>query len=159
GGCFNYMPISSMYYAPLAMVPAPVAFLGRYLVALACLGFTLKWLSELLPANTSEQRRFLIMTLTLLFSLKYIIRDLDDGGTHLILLGMPAAGLHFLRRGKELAGGFCFAAAIVLKMTPGLLLPYLAWKRRWRLLLTTTIACAALIAAPALWLGPSLWWS
>ena len=159
GGCFNYMPISSMYYAPLAMVPATVAFLGRYLVALICLALTLKWLLELLPANTSEQRRFLIVTLTLLFSLKYIIRDLDDGGPHLILLGMLVAGMQLLRRGKELAGGVCFALAIVLKMTPGLLLPYLAWKRRWRLLLITTTACIALIAAPALWLGPSLWWN
>jgi hypothetical protein len=159
GGCFNYMPISAMYYAPLAMAPAQVTFLGRYVVALICLWLTLKWLMELLPASLSSQKRFQIVTLTLLFSLKYIIRDLDDGGPHLIYLCMLVGGMTWARRGQELAAGLSFALAIVLKMTPGLLLPYLAWKRRWRLLATTTAAMAALIVLPSLWLGPSLWWS
>jgi alpha-1,2-mannosyltransferase len=159
GGCFNYMPIAAMYFSPLAMASAPIAFLGRYLVALLCLALTLKWLMELLPANLSSQKRFGIVALTLLFTLKYIVRDLDDGGPHLILVGMLVAGMSFVRRGKELAGGVCFALAIVLKMTPGLLLPYLAWKRRWRLLTVTVLATAILIVSPALWLGPSLWWN
>lgn len=159
GGCFNYMPIAAMYFAPLAMVPAQVAFVCRYLVALVCLALALKWLLDMLPASVSRERRFAIVAFTLLFSLKYIIRDLDDGGPHLILVGIMVGGLHLLRRGKEIGSGLCFALAIVLKMTPGLLLPYLAWKRRWRLLVTTMAATAALIILPVVWLGPSLWWS
>src|SRR5260370_2190540 len=152
------MPISAMFYVPLALVPAPVAFLGRYLAGVVCLGLILKWLVHMLHMNISRQRRFMVLAFTLLFSLKYIIRDLEDGGPHLILLAMLVAGMNFVRRGKNMAGGFCFALAIVLKMTPGLLFPYLAWKRRWRLLLITTAATPALIVAPVLWLGPSLWW-
>jgi len=159
GGCFNYMPIAAMFYAPLAMAPAEVTFICRYVVALLCLWLFLKWLTDMLPANVSSQRRFLIVALTLLFCLKYIIRDLDDAGPHLILVGMLVAGMNLARRGKDVAGGFCFALAIVLKMTPGLILPYLAWKRRWRLLLVTVTAIAVLIVSPALWLGTSLWWN
>src|SRR5262249_38688631 len=64
GGCFNYMPIAAMYYSPLALLPADISFVCRYLVALICLGFTLKWLMEMLPATIDGQKRFVIVTLT-----------------------------------------------------------------------------------------------
>src|SRR5260370_4633175 len=36
GQCFNYMPISALYWSPLALVPPRAGMALRYLTALAC---------------------------------------------------------------------------------------------------------------------------
>src|SRR5438128_10228575 len=42
GQCFNYMPISALYWAPLALVPPRAGMALRYLTALACLFITIR---------------------------------------------------------------------------------------------------------------------
>ena len=61
-------------------------------------------------------------------------------------------------RGKEWAGGTILGLAIAVKLSPGLLLPYFAWKRRWRLLGITAVTTLAWAVLPAVWLGPTSWW-
>ena len=156
--CFNYMPVSAMYYSPMALLPKEAAFAARFLVALICLGFIFTWLWRLLPATVRPQSRLLLIALTVIFSFRYILRDLDDGGQHLIMLAMLVGGLVCARRGWNLLAGVWFGLAIALKLTPALLLPYLAWKRQWRLLGATITAAALWVVAPSLWLGTGLWW-
>jgi hypothetical protein len=156
--CFNYMPVSSMYYAPLALVPQTTAYVLRYLVALGCLGITLWLLCLMLPRDRKGLGPFALVCLTLLLAIRFFIPDLEDGGPHPIYLAMIVGGWYLAWRGREIAGGTVLGFAIAVKMSPALLLPYLAWKRRWRLLGITAAATAAWIMVPALWYGPALWW-
>jgi hypothetical protein len=156
--CFNYMPVSAMVYSPLAMLPVGAAFVARYLASLVCLTLVLFWLWRLLPEDQRPKSRFLLIALPLVFTSRYILRDLDDGGPHLFYLAMLIGGLVCARRAWNCLGGCWFGLAIAVKMTPALLLPYLAWKRKWRLLTATVVAAALWIAAPALHLGIDLWW-
>jgi hypothetical protein len=157
--CFNYMPVSALYYAPMAIVPSPVASVLRSLVALVCLGFTLHWMAKMIApfCRPGAFDAFTIGALAVLLTSHYILRDLDDGGPHLIYLAMVVGGVYCVWQGRQKWGAAWFGLAIALKMTPGLLVPFFCWKRQWRLAAYTSVATAAWIVSPALWMGPSAW--
>lgn len=159
GLCFNYMPTSALYWAPMALVPSSVGTVVRYAVALVCLGFTLRWLGTMVRPHCRPEmwNTFSIVAWTLFLASHYLVRDLDDGGPHLILLAMLVGGIYCVSLGREKLAAVWFGLAIVLKMTPGLFLPYFIWKRKWRLAAYTSLATAAWIVLPAAWMGPSTW--
>lgn len=158
--CFNYMPISAMYYAPLAMAPEAVASPLRTSTGLACLGLSLAWLGAMVAgrARPGSWRGLTVAALAVLLTLQYVMRDLDDGGPHLIYLAMIVGSMALVRRGREGLAAVGFGLAIALKMTPGLLLPFFAWKRQWKLAGLSAAAAAAWIVLPAVWMGPASWW-
>jgi len=57
------------------------------------------------------------------------------------------------RHGRPFAGGLLLAAAVALKLAPGLLLPYLLVRRDWRGLAGAAVGGAALLAVPVPWVG------
>lgn len=160
GHCFNYMPISALYYAPLAMVPTALASLGRTSAAFLSLAYVCWALGSMVRdrARTAPWPALTTGALAVALCGQYVLRDLDDGGPHLIYLALIVAGLQAVRRGREGWAAAAFGLAVALKMTPGLLIPFLAWKRRWRLAIATGLATLAWIALPALVMGPSSWW-
>ncbi len=158
--CFNYMPISALYYAPLAVFPPFLASILRTTAALACLFFTFRWLGAMVRdrARPGAFREVTFAAMAILLTIQYIFRDLDDGGPHLIYLGMVVGGMVWVRQGREGLAALGFGLVIAIKMSPGLMLPYFAWKRQWRLAGLTAVSTAAWIVLPAIWMGPSSWW-
>ncbi len=161
GHCFNYMPISAMYYAPLATVPPALASLGRTSLAMICLVYCLTTLGGMIRgrAQGGPWPGLVIGAVGVALCGQYVLRDFDDGGPHLIYLAMIIGAMECWRRGQNQWAGCWFGLAIALKMTPGLFLPFFVWKRQWRLATWTTVATAAWIMLPAVWMGPASWWA
>jgi len=160
GHCFNYMPISAMYYSPLAMVPPALASLGRTALAMVCLVYVMHTLGTMIRgrARPGPWPGLVVAASAVLLTGQYVLRDFDDGGPHLIYLAMILGAMQAVRKGREGWASVGFGLAIALKMTPGLFLPFFVWKRRWRLAAYSTVATLAWIALPAIWMGPSSWW-
>jgi alpha-1,2-mannosyltransferase len=181
GQCFNYMPISALYWAPMALLPPRAGMVLRYLTALGCLLIIIRilrrmvsreWLvvsghkhSSLAPhsilgprSSILDPRSFIIIIVTLVLGGHYLIRDFDDGGPNVIVLAILLAGMDCIWQGRDLSGAFWLGLGIAVKITPGLVLPYLLWKRRWRAAAYTTAATLLWIIVPALWMGPASWW-
>jgi alpha-1,2-mannosyltransferase len=159
--CFNYMPVSAMFYAPLAMFPQFIASLLRGLAAMVSLFLALRWLGIMTQpgARPHSWRGITFGGLAVLLSIQYVFRDLDDGGPHLFYLGIIVGSFYFVRLGRLVLGAAGFGLVIALKMSPGLLLPFFVWKRQWRLAGYSTIATMSWIVLPALWMGPTSWWT
>ena len=158
--CFNYMPVSALYYAPLALVPPAVASLARTATAMACLLYVMYAMGSMIRgrARRGPWPGLVVAALAVLLCGQYVLRDLDDGGPHLIYLAMLVAAIRCVRAGREGWAAVGFGLAIALKMTPGLFLPFFVWKRRWRLAIGSAVAAAAWVALPAAWMGPASWW-
>ena len=193
GQCFNYMPISALYWAPLALVPPRAGLALRYLTALACLFITIRILhgmvggqrsvgsgprtwriedrgsriekasrsSILSPQSSlpgSNPRSSVLILVALILCGHYLIRDFDDGGPNVILLAILLCGMNCVWRGRDIMGAFWLGLGIAVKITPGLFLGFLVWKRRWWLAAYTTAATVLWILLPAVWMGPTSWW-
>jgi hypothetical protein len=156
---YPYMPTAAMFFAPLALFPPWLGFALRYTAALGCLWLTLHWLARMTrPRSDADMHDAGVMGLTVLLAAHYILRDLDDGGPHLLLLAAVVGGLWGIDRHRLGLGAAALGFAIAVKAPHGLLLLFFAWQRRWRLTLVTAAAAAAWIVLPSVWMGPTSWW-
>ncbi|MFM8272618.1 MAG: glycosyltransferase family 87 protein, partial [Gemmata sp.] len=64
----------------------------------------------------------------------YFQWDVRSVNCNLVVLATVVFGCAALVRGRDAGAGFMFAASVALKLFPVLVLPYLAWARRWRAL-------------------------
>jgi len=158
---YPYTPTAAMSFAPLALVRPGLGLAVRYAAALAGLWLALRWLR----AMVWQRRRldativFGVEVLSLVLASHYIIRDLDDGGPHLLLLTILVGGIYCVWRGREALGASCFGLATVLKAPAGLFLPFFLWKRQWRLAGMAVAATIAWTILPMAWMGYANWWA
>ena len=157
---FVYLPSAAMYFSPLAMVPTPAAFLFSFSIAILCVWLTLRmWQRMVSPQDPVVARRgFVIGLITVFLASHFLIRDLDDGGPHVILLAILTAGIYSIFNRRIGLGATWLGLAIAIKVTPGLFIPFFLWKREWRLALYTAFASACWIAVPILRLGSVTWY-
>ncbi|HEY2663233.1 MAG TPA: glycosyltransferase family 87 protein [Candidatus Binataceae bacterium] len=157
---FPYMPAAAMFFAPLAMINPTAGFLVRYAIALASLWLALSLLNRMVSRGlpTASARAFAIGAITLILASHYIVRDLDDGGPHLILLAAIVTGLCLMSERREFAGAGLIGFAIAQKATSALFIPFFGWKRNWGFALLTAIATTVWMVLPAVRMGPAGWW-
>jgi alpha-1,2-mannosyltransferase len=75
-----------------------------------------------------------LVAVTVLMALHPILGDLSHGNVNLFIGFLVFAFLELFRRRLDLGAGLVLALAVACKVTPGLFLPYLVWKRAWRTL-------------------------
>ncbi len=157
---YPYMPSAAMYFAPLAVINPGLGIALRYSVAVGCLWLTLRMLKKMVLGRSQEisSKGFAVVSLTLVLGSHYIIRDLDDGGPHLILLAVLVGGIYCAWKGQESIGALWFGLATALKAPAGLFLLFFVWKRQWRMAAGTVAATAFWVALPMVWMGPAGWW-
>ncbi len=157
---FPYLPAAAMFFSAFSLLPKPLAFAIFYSLAIASLWLILRMLAAMLgkPVPGLRERGLPLGVATLILASHYIIRDLDDGGPNIILLALALGGVYFAWRRREIAAAGCLGAATALKATAGIFIPFLLWKRRWRLAAYSAAAAAFWIALPALWMGLWSWW-
>jgi hypothetical protein len=160
GQCFNYMPTSALYWAPLALVPPRVGMGLRYGAALICLALTIRMLRRMVFSRErpESEKSWAVTWVSLILAVHYLIRDFDDGGPYVILLAILVGGIYCFCHRREKLGAFWLGLGIAVKITPGLFLPFLIWKRQWRFAGYTCMAVVGWILLPALWMGPASWW-
>jgi alpha-1,2-mannosyltransferase len=160
GLCFNYMPVNALYWSPFALMSPRIGMVFRYLTALVCLTFTLRWLQRMafFGQDWALGNHIKTIIVSLLLAAHYLIRDFDDGGPHVILLTVLMGGIFCIWQGRQKLAAFWLGLGIAVKITPGLFLPFFLWKRQWRLAAYTSVATMLWILLPAVWMGPNSWW-
>jgi alpha-1,2-mannosyltransferase len=158
--CYPYMPIAAMYFSPLALFDRTTAFTLRFTVAVACTWLTFFLLQRLTQGQQQEWKAagFATSVVTLALAFPFILKDLDDGGPHLVLLALITGGFYFISKRYEKVGVTCLGLVIAVKVTAALFFPFLLLKRQWRLVGLLGIATAFWIILPMAWMGPASWW-
>jgi hypothetical protein len=88
----------------------------------------------------------------------YFQWDLRSMNCNTIVLATVLFGCAALVAKRDRAAGFWFALAIALKVYPVLLLPYLAWVRRWRAFgWAAGFSIVLWLIVPAVLFGPTAW--
>lgn len=98
---------------------------------------------------------------------RVVLSNFEYNQVHAIVLGLAVAGLWLLRTGRRWTGGLAVGLSTAFKAVPLLLLPYLAWRGRWKDAAAGAAGCAVAGALlPALLLGPAdtaewyrSWWA
>jgi hypothetical protein len=158
--CYMYLPTTGIYFAPLLILERNPSLALRYAVAIGGLVLTTMLFHRMLcgASDSRNWSRLLVGVGAGALTLQFILNDLDDGGPHLILLGILTGGGYAIWKGKERIGAALIGLGIVLKITPGVFILLFLWKRQWRLASYTVLATVLWIILPILYMGPASWW-
>lgn len=150
-------PLSYMYPPTLAIALTPIVDRpGAYLVfmsgaALAVLA-TVLILALFANWNARSVGAFLGVLALSAWPVHMLLRQGQVDSYTLVLM---AGALLLVWRARPRAGALCLALAIGLKVTPGVLLLYFLWKKRYLVVVETLLATIALLAIEAVVVGPA----
>jgi alpha-1,2-mannosyltransferase len=158
--CYMYLPTTGLYFAPLLLLGRNESLALRYMVAIGCLAVTVFCFHRMVYGTNEPKGRSLplIGVGAVALTSQFILNDLDDGGPHLILLGILTCGIYAIWVGKEWVGAALIGLGIALKITPALFVLLFLWKRQWRVAFYTVLVTIFWIVLPAAYMGPASWW-
>jgi alpha-1,2-mannosyltransferase len=158
--CYMYLPTTGIYFAPLTFLGRNESLALRYLIAIGCLLLTVRFMHRMLfAAEEAKGNLLLIGGGAAVLTLQFVLNDLDDGGPHLILLGLLTSAIYAIWVGRERLGAGILGFVITLKITPALFVVLFLWKRQWRAASYTILATIFWICLPAVYMGPTSWWN
>lgn len=127
---YPYPPPAVAVHAATALLPFELAApLWLLLTGAAALTIYLA-LARVLNLG-AKPGMMLALPLTHVVVAYYFQWDMRSINCNLIVLAAVVFGCSALAAGRDRAAGFWFALSVALKVLPVLLLPYLAWTRRW----------------------------
>lgn len=153
---YHYMLGRLMLNALPALLPYHLGRATVYLLAAVCtalsLGVWIRMLARRWEIGYAKAYAAAAFSVALLYP--YLIRDLDDAGPHLLLWTFFTLAAWRADRSEDVRSGFWLAMAASFKTTGLLYLPFVLYKRRWKL---AGAACLFLIVVnlltPAMYLG------
>jgi alpha-1,2-mannosyltransferase len=154
-----YPPFWAMLFAPFSLLPLRVALPLFFAVGFSSLIVLVRVVLQLaLPHFPAEKKqRTLVVAAVLLVLVRFVQRDLVDGGENLLIIALTWTGIWFFARRKPLPGGALLGLAIALKCTPLLFCGYFFLKRQWVAAFSTLAFATAFSLSPALVEGPQLY--
>jgi hypothetical protein len=133
---YLYPPAFAVTLIPLTWVSNDLAVrIWLFLIQAAVLASVLV-IYRMIGRPSRAELLALVAVLTTFFPLANTV--LAGTMNSLLLLLLTAAWACWLRR-RDLAGGVLVGAAAVFKLFPAALLPYLAWRRHWKLLAAAAV--------------------
>lgn len=91
----------------------------------------------------------------LLVPARLLLSNFEHTQSNLLILALAVAGFELFRRGRRWGGGAALGLSTAFKATSLVVLPYLAWRGRWRDLGAAAAGCVATwVLLPAALVGP-----
>jgi hypothetical protein len=144
---YRYPPFFLIALFPLWLLPYSIAaYIWYLLLMIEIIGCVL------VVRRTFHASKYLWLAIALAVA-QYFVMALHYGNAQLLAVFLLFASLYFALRRKDIASAIFMALAITIKLTPVLLLPYFAIKRRWTMLAAVCVFLAAINIAPAAYFG------
>lgn len=170
----SFVPIAVVLEL-LDRVSHPPAIMAWQAVNLAALGAVMAWTTRWLydrrlslgPGEGRVPLAALPVLAGLVVPMRIVLSNFEHEQANLLILGLAVGAFWLFRTGRRWSGGLSLGLATAFKGTPLLLVPYLAWRGRWRDLGAAAVGVAvAWGVLPALVVGPGevgawydAWWA
>jgi hypothetical protein len=146
---YRYPPFFLLAVLPLCLIPYPVAAYIWYLLCAAAVVGCAVIAGRVFDGHVSKT----MCVLVALAVAQYFVMALHYGNAHLIAVFLLFASLFFFLRHRDIPAAALISLAITIKLTPVLLLPYFALKKKWTLLVATSLWVIALNLIPSIYFG------
>lgn len=147
---YRYPPFFLFAVLPLSLIPYPIAAYVWYLLCAAAVVGCAAIVSRVFDGLRASKTMGVLVALAVV---QYFVMALHYGNAHLIAVFLLFASLWFFLQRKDLPAAALISLAITIKLTPALLLPYFALKKRWTLLVATSLFVIAINLVPSSYFG------
>jgi Glycosyltransferase family 87 len=144
---YRYPPFFLIALFPLWLLPYSAAAYIWYLLSVIEMAGCV-----VLVSRTFQMSKLMWLGVALAVA-QYFVMALHYGNAQLLAVFLLFASLYFAHRRKYLTAAILMALAITIKLTPVLLLPYFALKKRWAMLAAVLVLLAAINIAPSVYFG------
>jgi len=144
---YRYPPFFLIALFPLWLLPYSVAAYIWYLLSVIEIAGCV-----VIVSRTFQMSKLMWLAVALAVA-QYFVMALHYGNAQLLAVFMLFASLYFAHRRRDLVAAILMALAITIKLTPVLLLPYFALKKRWAMLAAVVVFLAAINIAPSAYFG------
>jgi hypothetical protein len=148
---YKYSPFFALLVAPLGLFPLSWSQIIWFVGMCICLFFIIRWSKQMIMGDKSPPPYLYL--LTILFTSKFLVREIRLGQTDLLMLLFIFLFILYTNRGKETKAGFFLAISAMIKTTSLIFVPYLLYKKKFKLIGYLAVAGAALIFVPSLIYG------
>jgi hypothetical protein len=147
---YRYPPFFLLLFYTLWLLPYKLAAYIWYLFSIIQIAACVVAVKRLVTKQRSGR---IVLGVSILAVSQYFVMILHYGNAHLLAVSLLFAAYYFLAKDRQATAALLMALAITVKITPVLLLPYFAIKRRWKYLFLTTLFLVALNLTPAAYFG------
>ena len=147
---YRYPPFFLLALVPLWLIPFPVAAYIWYLLSILEIAGCVLIVGKIFPVLRQQKTTWLPVAFAVG---QYFVMVLHYGNAHLLAVFLLFGSLYLVLQRKNLWAALLMALTITIKLTPILLLPYFALKRRWSFLLGVCAFLIAINLAPSAYFG------
>lgn len=151
---FRYAPIFALLMSAFALMDIDKAdsawFIVNYLLLILSVVLLIRMLiRERLSLKSCAYLAFLLA----LGTLRFIFPNFDNGQSNILMMSAIIAGLYYISRGREAAGGIILAFSILIKYTPAIFIPYFFFRKKIKAAFAVILGVAIYLFLPALFIG------
>ena len=147
---YRYPPFFLLAVLPLSLIPYPIAAYVWYLFCAAAVTGCAVIVGRVFDGLRASKTMSVLVALA---AAQYFVMALHYGNAHLVAVFLLFASLWFLLQRKDLPAAVLISLAITIKLTPALLLLYFVVKKRWTLLVATSLCVIAINLIPSIYFG------
>ena len=147
---YRYPPFFLIALMPVWFLPYTLAAYVWYLLSVLEIIGCVLIVVRVFPSFRGSRILWVIVAFGVI---QYFVMALHYGNAHLLATFLLFASLYYALEQKDLRAAALMALAITIKLTPVLLLPYFALKRRWTLLGSVCVFLVAFNIAPSIYFG------
>lgn len=147
---YRYPPFFLIALVPLWLIPYPVAAYMWYLLSLLEIAGCVLIVGRIFPGLRERKIMWLPVAIAVA---QYFVMVLHYGNAHLLAVFLLFGSLYLALQRKTSLAALLMALAITIKLTPILLLPYFALKKRWSFLLGVVAFLIVINLAPSAHFG------
>ncbi len=152
-GVHNYLPAFTILMTPWSLLPLPAAAGAFVALSMSAYAGAILLSQQMLRGDLRGGPHAGTLLASALM-LPYIVSCASLGQLGLLLAALTTIGLHQALRRRGVFAGALLGLAVVIKLIPGVLLAWLALRRRFAAVAATLAACALLgLALPLAALG------
>ncbi|KPL00839.1 MAG: hypothetical protein AMJ91_03160 [candidate division Zixibacteria bacterium SM23_73_3] len=145
---YKYSPVFAIVVAPLGLFSLSSAQIIWLAGMCICLFFIMRWSKKMIMGDKPPPPYLYI--LTILFTSKFLVREIRLGQTDLLMLLFIFLFFLSTGGGKELKAGLFLALSLMIKPTSLIFVPYLLYKKKFRLIGYMAITCIVFLFIPSL---------
>src|SRR6185295_1346918 len=147
---YRYPPFFLFAVLPLSLIPYPIAAYLWYLFCAAAVAGCAVIVSRVFEGLRASKTMCVLVALAVA---QYFVMALHYGNAHVTAVFLLFASLWLFLQRKDLPAAVLISLAITIKLTPALLLPYFALKKRWAFLVATSLCVIAINLVPSIYFG------
>ena len=148
---YKYSPFFAVLAAPLGLFPFSSAQIIWLAGMCICLFFIMRWSKKMILGDKSPPPYLYL--LTLLFTSKFIVREIWLGQTDFLMLFFIFLFIFSKDRGKEWKAGLFLSLSAMIKPISLIFVPYLLYKKKFRLIGYLAIGGVVFLFVPSLVYG------